>query len=91
MEREALALRNSKSVSVALSSSFEENKKKLPWPVSTGFISQPFGRQNHPLLKGRALMMVSHGPERNAEMARRLSPHARLVARHGCGELWLLE
>src|SRR5690606_20588678 len=55
MEREALALRNSKSVSVALSSSFEDNKKKLPWPVSTGFISQPFGRQNHPVLKGIVL------------------------------------
>jgi septal ring factor EnvC (AmiA/AmiB activator) len=52
MEREARALRNSKSVSVALSSSFEENKKKLPWPVSTGFISQYFGRQDHPSLKG---------------------------------------
>lgn len=52
MEREALALRSSTSVSVALSSSFEENKKKLPWPVSTGFISQGFGRQNHPVLKG---------------------------------------
>ena len=52
MEREALALRSSKSVSVALSSSFEENKNKLPWPVSTGFISQKFGRQNHPVLKG---------------------------------------
>lgn len=52
MEREALALRSSKSVLVALSSSFEENKNKLPWPVSTGFISQRFGRQNHPVLKG---------------------------------------
>ena len=52
MEREALALRGSKSVNVALSSSFEENKNKLPWPVSTGFISQKFGRQNHPVLKG---------------------------------------
>jgi septal ring factor EnvC (AmiA/AmiB activator) len=52
MEREALALKSSKSVSVALSSSFEENKNKLPWPVSTGFISQRFGRQNHPVLKG---------------------------------------
>lgn len=52
MEREALALRGSKSVSVALSSSFEENKNKLPWPVATGFISQRFGRQNHPVLKG---------------------------------------
>lgn len=52
MEREALARRGSKAVSVALSSSFEENKNKLPWPVSTGFISQKFGRQNHPVLKG---------------------------------------
>ena len=52
MEREALALRNSKSISVALSSSFEQNKKRLPWPVSTGFISQHFGRQDHPVLKG---------------------------------------
>lgn len=54
MEREALARRSSasKTVSVALSSSFEENKTKLPWPVSTGFISEKFGRQNHPVLKG---------------------------------------
>ena len=52
MEREALARRGSKAVSVALSSSFEENKNKLPWPVATGFISQKFGRQNHPVLKG---------------------------------------
>ncbi len=52
MEREALALKSNKSVSVALSSSFEENKNKLPWPVSTGFISQRFGRQDHPVLKG---------------------------------------
>lgn len=56
MEREALALKSSnRSVSVALSSSFEENKNKLPWPVSTGFISQRFGRQNHPVLKGIVL------------------------------------
>jgi septal ring factor EnvC (AmiA/AmiB activator) len=55
MEREALALKGSKSVSVALSSSFEDNKNKLPWPVSTGFISQRFGRQNHPVLKGIVL------------------------------------
>src|SRR5690606_34968292 len=33
MEREALELKNSKSVAVALSSALEENKKKLPWPV----------------------------------------------------------
>ncbi len=38
--------------SVALSSSFEENKTKFPWPVSSGFVSLGFGRQNHPILKG---------------------------------------
>lgn len=37
--------------SLALSSSFEENKSKFPWPTS-GFVSQRFGRQNHPVLKG---------------------------------------
>jgi murein hydrolase activator len=52
MERESLALSDNRAVSVALSASFEENKKKLPWPVSTGFISQSFGRQNHAVLKG---------------------------------------
>ncbi len=34
-----------------LSTSFEGNKNKFPWPVS-GFVSQKFGRQMHPILKG---------------------------------------
>jgi septal ring factor EnvC (AmiA/AmiB activator) len=37
--------------SLALSSSFEDNRNKLPWPAS-GFVSQHFGRQNHPVLRG---------------------------------------
>ncbi len=36
---------------VALSASFEENKSKFAWPVA-GFVSQRFGRQMHPVLKG---------------------------------------
>jgi len=40
------------SVNIALSSSFEQNKNKFPWPVTSGFVSQKFGRQNHPALKG---------------------------------------
>ncbi|GHN00453.1 peptidase M23 [Cytophagales bacterium WSM2-2] len=36
---------------VTLSTTFEENKKKFPWPVS-GFVSQKFGKQTHPVLKG---------------------------------------
>ncbi len=39
------------TVNVALSNSFAENKSKFPWPVS-GFISQRFGKQSHPVLKG---------------------------------------
>jgi septal ring factor EnvC (AmiA/AmiB activator) len=37
------------STSSVLSSSFEDNKNKFNWPVS-GFISQKFGRQTHPVL-----------------------------------------
>ncbi|MBL7872253.1 MAG: peptidoglycan DD-metalloendopeptidase family protein [Cyclobacteriaceae bacterium] len=55
LERAAREARESKTntrdASVALSASFEENKNKFPWPVS-GFVSQKFGRQNHPVLKG---------------------------------------
>jgi len=36
---------------IALSASFEDNKRKFAWPAS-GFISQKFGKQNHPALKG---------------------------------------
>lgn len=36
---------------IALSASFEENRHKFAWPAS-GFISQKFGKQNHPALKG---------------------------------------
>lgn len=57
-EREAKAREKSKVKEVAeafetaaLSTSFEENKQKFPWPVS-GFVSQKFGRQMHPVLKG---------------------------------------
>lgn len=36
---------------IALSNSFEENKRKFAWPAA-GFISQKFGKQPHPALKG---------------------------------------
>ena len=58
-EREAARNKNrdaakAAEASSALSNSFEENKSKFPWPAS-GFISQKFGRQNHPVLKGIVL------------------------------------
>lgn len=51
MARASNEAKDKTSVNVALSNSFVENKSKLPWPVS-GFISQRFGKQNHPVLKG---------------------------------------
>lgn len=36
---------------VTLSNSFEQNRNKFQWPA-TGFVSQKFGRQKHPVLKG---------------------------------------
>src|SRR5690606_12134640 len=35
-----------------ISSSFAGNKGRFSWPVERGFISQKFGRHNHPVLKG---------------------------------------
>ncbi len=35
-----------------LAASFERNKNKLPWPVGSGFISQKFGKNPHPVLRG---------------------------------------
>lgn len=49
--REAKAKPSNNASAIALSSSFEDNKKKFPWPVQ-GFITQGFGRQKHPVLKG---------------------------------------
>ena len=48
--REAKAKTSTSTAAVALSSSFEGNKSKFPWPAS-GFVSQRFGRQNHPVIK----------------------------------------
>lgn len=50
MERER-ATRNPVAAP-AISANFEGNKTKLPWPVSSGFVSSRFGRHPHPVLKG---------------------------------------
>jgi septal ring factor EnvC (AmiA/AmiB activator) len=51
-------LEKSKTVSTAkkedeayISTSFEQNKAQLKWPVSNGFVSSKFGRHPHPLWK----------------------------------------
>lgn len=33
----------------ALAKSFTSNKGKLPWPVESGFVTQKYGRQTHPV------------------------------------------
>lgn len=48
--REAKAKSKNNTSYVALSASFEDNRNKFAWPAN-GFISQGFGRQNHPALK----------------------------------------
>lgn len=50
-ERDGNKNKEVSDAAIALSNSFEENKNKFPWPVS-GFVSQRFGRQPHPVLKG---------------------------------------
>lgn len=42
-----------------LSSSFEGNKNKLPWPVEAGFVSSKFGKHPHPILKN--IMIENQG------------------------------
>lgn len=53
IRKAALAAKNktkSNTTYIALSASFEDNRNKFSWPAD-GFISQSFGRQNHPALK----------------------------------------
>lgn len=47
---EAKAKTKSNTNYVALSASFQDNKTKFAWPAQ-GFVSMPFGRQQHPALK----------------------------------------
>jgi len=49
--RAKVAEKTTVDASLKLSNDFIENKSRLPWPVS-GFISQKFGRQKHPVLRG---------------------------------------
>ena len=48
-EAKANANSNKPAVTTVLSNDFEGNKNKFAWPVS-GFISQKFGKQQHPVL-----------------------------------------
>lgn len=48
IEREA---RSATVADVAENASFEEMRTRLKWPVATGFISEKFGKQPHPILE----------------------------------------
>lgn len=58
IEKARLAEKSTTDASIRLSAQFADNQSKLPWPVS-GFVSQKFGRQNHPVLKG--IIMENNG------------------------------
>lgn len=46
---------------VELSNDFANNRGKLPWPVTKGFISEQYGEHEHPAIKG--FMMFNNGIE----------------------------
>lgn len=50
-----------------LSASFEGNKSKLLWPVASGFISNKFGKQPHPILKGVEVDNLGVGIQTNKD------------------------
>lgn len=43
----------------ALSNSFENNRGRLPWPVEKGFISEGFGKHQHPIAE--KVMVENYG------------------------------
>lgn len=46
---------------VELSNDFANNRGKLPWPVTKGYICEPYGEHEHPAIKG--FMMFNNGIE----------------------------
>ena len=50
---------------IELSRNFSNNRGKLPWPVAKGYIISPFGRHEHPALKG--VMVENNGVDIKTE------------------------
>lgn len=50
---------------IELSRNFSNNRGKLPWPVAKGYIVSPFGRHEHPALKG--VMVENNGVDIKTE------------------------
>jgi septal ring factor EnvC (AmiA/AmiB activator) len=48
-----------------VSKNFQQNQGKLPWPVKKGYISAPFGKYPHPIVK--TLIKESNGVEISTE------------------------
>lgn len=58
---------------VELSNDFANNRGKLPWPVTKGYISEQYGEHEHPAIKG--FMMFNNG----IEICTSMGSHARAV------------
>jgi septal ring factor EnvC (AmiA/AmiB activator) len=52
IRRKKLSSKKAIKEDFALSSDFKKNRGKLPWPLDNYVITQHFGEQKHPLLKG---------------------------------------
>jgi septal ring factor EnvC (AmiA/AmiB activator) len=59
--KKELPLVETREEAIELSNDFSNNKGKLPWPVSKGFICEQYGEHEHPAIKG--FMMVNYGVE----------------------------
>jgi murein hydrolase activator len=81
---------------VRLSRAFEENKAKLPWPVERGFITQTFGKHEHPTLRGVYInnngidIQTGRGEQARAVFSGEVSrvvnipgAHYAIIVRHG--------
>ncbi|MCR9063298.1 MAG: peptidoglycan DD-metalloendopeptidase family protein [Cytophagales bacterium] len=68
--RSNAAPKNEAVVNTALSASFANNKRKLPWPVQNGFVADRFGVKDHPVLAN--VKIDNHGVDIQT------SPNARV-------------
>jgi murein hydrolase activator len=61
VKKESHAIPEVSEENIELSNDFANNRGKLPWPVSKGYICEQYGEHEHPAIKG--FMVVNNGLE----------------------------